>query len=218
MLSWANGKTLKSMVPSLFLKSKRKRLTVQMAVQEYRWINHILPILNSQEMMEYMALWEQVGMVQLQEGMEDTIRWRWTPDGEYTTRSAYQIQFEGSYNKLKLSPIWKAQVEPKCRFFAWTLLHKRILIANNLMKWNWPNDPTCKLCGIDPETPTHLCKDCPYAKQVWDQLKSWLHLSVLDSIPMTGSIHSYWRKCRIKFSNRQRKNFDGIIIYFWWNI
>jgi hypothetical protein len=35
---------------------------------------------------------------------------------------------------------------------------------------------------------------------------------------MTGSIHSYWRKCRIKFSNRQRKNFDGIIIYFWWNI
>jgi hypothetical protein len=113
MLSWANGKTLKSMVPSLFLKSKQKRLTVQMAVQEYRWINHILPILNSQEMMEYMALWEQVGMVQLEEGMEDTIRWRWTPDGEYTTRSAYQIQFEGSYNKLKLLPIWKAQAKPK---------------------------------------------------------------------------------------------------------
>jgi hypothetical protein len=170
--SWANGKTLKSMAPSLFLKSKWKRLSVQMAVQEHRWINHILPIQNSQEMMEYMALWEQVGMVQLQEGMEDTIRWRWTLDGEYTTRSAYLIQFEGSYSKLKHSPIWKAQVEPKCRFFAWTLLYKKILTANNLMKRNWPNDPTCKLCGIDPETPTHLCKDCPYAKQVWDQLKS----------------------------------------------
>ena len=24
------------------------------------------------------------------------------------------------------------------------------------MKRNWANDPICKLCGIDPETPTHL--------------------------------------------------------------
>jgi hypothetical protein len=50
------------------------------------------------------------------------------------------------------------------------------------------------------------------------QLKSWLQLSVLDSVPMTGSIHRYWRKCRVKFDKRQRKTFDGIIIYFWWNI
>jgi len=164
--SWVNGKTLKSMAPTLFLKSKRKKLTVQMALHENRWIKHLLPLQSSQEIREYVALWEQVGNVQLQEGTEDTntIRWRWTPDGEYTTKSAYQIQFEGSYSKLRLTPIWKAQTEPKCRFFAWTLLHKKILTANNLIKRNWPNDPTCKLCGIDPKTPAHLCKDCPYSK------------------------------------------------------
>jgi len=189
-----------------------------MALHENRWIKHLLPLQTSQEIREYVALWEQVGNVQLQEGTEDTIRWRWTPDEEYTTKSAYQIQFKSSYSKLRLTPIWKAQTEPKCRFFAWTLLHKKILTANNLIKRNWPNDPTCKLCGIDPETPTHLCKDCPYSKQVWSQLKSWLQLSVLDSVPMTGSIHRYWRKCRVKFDKRQRKTFDGTIIYFWWNI
>lgn len=115
-------------------------------------------------------------------------------------------------------PIWKAQAEPKCHFFAWTLLHKKILTANNLTKRNWPNGPICKLCGIEPETPNHLCKDCPYSKQVWSQLKRWLHLSVLNSVAMMTSIHGFWRKCRAKFYKRQRKMIDGIMIYFWWNI
>lgn len=86
------------------------------------------------------------------------------------------------------------------------------------MKRNWPNDPVCKLCGVDPKTPTHLCKDCPYSKQVWEQLKTWFQLLVIDTVPITGSIHSYWRKCRTKFERRLRKTFDGIIIYSWWNI
>jgi hypothetical protein len=87
-----------------------------------------------------------------------------------------------------------------------------------LEKRNWPNDPICKLCDLQPETPTHLCKDCPYTQEVWTKLKNWLQLSILDTVPLTGSIHKYWRKCRIKFEKRQRRTFDGIIIYFWWNI
>jgi hypothetical protein len=50
------------------------------------------------------------------------------------TQSAYQIQFEGTFSKIKIMPIWKAKAEPKCHCFAWTLLHKKILAANNLTK------------------------------------------------------------------------------------
>jgi hypothetical protein len=55
-----------------------------------------------------------------------------------------EIQFEGSFSKLRIMPIWKANAEPKCRFFAWTLMHKKILMANNLTKRHWPCDPICK--------------------------------------------------------------------------
>jgi hypothetical protein len=48
--------------------------------------------------------------------------------------------------------------------------------------------------------------------------KAVLHLSVIDTIPMVGSIHKYWCKCRAKFDKSQRKEFDGIMIYFWWNV
>lgn len=95
---------------------------------------------------------------------------------------------------------------------------KKILTANNLIKRNWPNDPICKLCGIEPETPNHLCLHCPFAKQVWTDLTRWLNLSMLHSVLMTGTIYSFWRKCRNKVDKRLRRKFDGIIIYFWWNL
>jgi len=48
------------------------------------------------------ALWEAVDQIQLDENREDNIYWRWTADGEYTTKSAYSIQFQGIFSKLKL--------------------------------------------------------------------------------------------------------------------
>lgn len=161
------------MALTLFCKS-RKKLSVYKALQENRWIAHILPLQTPREIQEYVTLWEHVGGVRLDENEEDTIRWWWTPNGECTTQSAYHIQFEGSYSKLRLMPIWRSGAEPKCHFFAWTLLHKKILTANNLMKHNWSNDPICKLYGIKPETLDHLCKDWPYSKQIWSYLKAMI--------------------------------------------
>jgi hypothetical protein len=50
------------------------------------------------------------------------------------TQSAYQVQFIGVFSKIKITPIRRAKAERKCRFFAWTLLHKKILTTNNLLK------------------------------------------------------------------------------------
>jgi hypothetical protein len=50
------------------------------------------------------------------------------------------------FKKLAITPIWKAMAEPKCKSFAWILLQRKILTANNLAKRGWPHDPLCKLC------------------------------------------------------------------------
>ena len=128
------------------------------------------------------------------------------------------MQFVGVFSSIKITPIWKAKAEQKCRFFAWTLMHKKVLTANNLCKRGRTDDTDCKLCDNDQETPVHLCKDCPFTKEVWSILKQWFNLSVLDSVSTTGSIYSYWWKCRRKFDKTQRREVDGILIYFWWNI
>jgi hypothetical protein len=120
--SWVDGRTPKNIAPTLYKKAKRKNLSVRKAIQDNRWISHITPLNTTQEIREYVTLWEAIGQTQLHEDREDSIRWRWTIDGEYTTKSAYDIQFQGSFSKLRILPIWKAKAEPKCKFFAWSLL------------------------------------------------------------------------------------------------
>ena len=41
-----------------------------------------------------------------------------------------------------------------------------------------------------------------------------LGLSLIDTVEMAGSLHSYWRKCWSRFDKDQRRAFDGIMIYF----
>ena len=86
----------------------------------------------------------------------DAISWRWTTSGMYMTTSAYKCQFSGSVPHFRSSKVWTANAEPKCRFFAWLVLHGKILTTDNFAIRGWPHDPICKLCHIHPETIQHL--------------------------------------------------------------
>ena len=218
--SWAHGNTPKNLAPTLFKKAKRKKITVSQALKGNKWISHIRPILTEEEIKEYVLLWEEIQSIQLDNSREDTITWRWTSDGEYTAKSAYNIQFEGTFSKIGIIPIWKAKAEPKCIFFAWTLLHKKILTANNLLKRNWPHDPYYVSCVPPNQRHPRICARIAFsqAKYIWSCLKMWYGLSTLDTIATRGSLHNYWKKCQKKIEIVNRRRFDGLIIYFWWNI
>lgn len=70
---------------------------------------------------------------------------------------------------------------------------------------------------MEPETPQHLCKDCNYAKVAWTIVLNWCGIPHILNVDQRGSIYMYWRICRATF-DQPRKEFDGIIFYFWWNI
>ena len=95
---------------------------------------------------------------------------------------------------------------------------KKILTADNLAKRGWPQDTLCKLCNSEPETPTHLCKDCSFTRASWDRLISWLQVGSLPPTTVTTTLKGWWKKCRAGFDKHNKPFFDGIIIYFWWNI
>jgi hypothetical protein len=153
-----------------------------------------------------------------------------------TDRSIYSLRFVSNYKnfnvdkyKKKISTIITSittinimyitnLTEPKCQFFAWTLLHNKILTANNLQKRGWNNDPICKLCKREPETVGHLAKDCIFTKSCWSWLSSWYNLSSLPKLDQCSSVYGWWRKCRLKVEKTARKEFDGLCIYFWWEI
>ena len=115
MGQWKNAK--KNITPTLYKKAKRKNLSVRKALQDNPWISRITPLSTAQEIREYVMLWEAIGQTQLHEDREDNIRWRWTADGEYTAKSAYGIQFQGSFSKLRILPIWKAKGGAQMQIF-----------------------------------------------------------------------------------------------------
>jgi len=55
----------------LFRKASRKKLTVQKALENNRWVSHIFPIVTAQEIREYVTVWEAIGQTQLHENTED---------------------------------------------------------------------------------------------------------------------------------------------------
>jgi hypothetical protein len=77
---------------------------------------------------------------------QDSVSWKWTANGQHTVASAYDCQFLGAMAFFLDTLLWKDLAEQKIKFFAWLVLHERVLTANNMAKKSWPCNPNCSLC------------------------------------------------------------------------
>lgn len=147
---------------------------------------------------EFILLWGLIQQVHLDESATDSITWKWTPNGAYSASSAYRIQFLGSIQDNRANFFWKAKTENKCRFFAWLMVHKKIVTSDKLQLRGWDNSPICSLCGIELETARHLIMECAFAKQIWSSIWSKLGLQVPTTSLFNGDILAWWDSCRKK--------------------
>jgi hypothetical protein len=138
--SWLEGEAPRNLAPQLFELVRRKNRSVQQELQNDGCIRSLRgKITTATHQEEFISLWIRIQNIQLQPGVQDSITWKWTPDGIYSTRSAYRIQFQGCYRRFQPDLIWKAHTENKCKFFAWILVQNKILTADNLQLRNWPH-------------------------------------------------------------------------------
>jgi hypothetical protein len=117
---------------------------------------------------------------------KDEITWRWSADGQFTVASAYNCRFHGSMTFFPATKVWQARSQPKCKFFAWLVLHDRALTADNMQKKNWPCNPTCQLCFCQLETSTHLLTGCNFAEAFWNSIAPIYNLPSYAAISSTG--------------------------------
>ena len=121
--SWLDGEVPRNLATYLFELVRRKNRSVQHELHNHTWIRALRGrITTVTHVEEFVSLWIRIHNIQLQPGVQDSIAWKWTPDGKYSTRSAYRIQFQGSFRKFRPDLIWKACTENKCKFFAWILV------------------------------------------------------------------------------------------------
>lgn len=186
-------------------------MTVREELDQFKCTHGLWRATTADEIYELIMLWDKVNSVQLTD-QEDVMRWRWTNDGQYSAKSAYNIQFQGAFCPFNNLAIWKAKVEGKHRFFAWLMVQKKLLTADNMQSRNWPCNPICSLCDQEQETGEHLCLHCVFAQEVWMRMAD--ATGGLVSVPARGiEVEEWWTSNMQGLSKDQARLISSLLIY-----
>lgn len=104
---WLHDKAPKQFAPNLYKQARFKYRTVHKELQNFAWIKNLRSLASETLMEEFVLLYTALCSIHLT-NEKDTIRWRWTSNGEYTAQPAYDVQFIGAVPQFKADIIWKA--------------------------------------------------------------------------------------------------------------
>jgi hypothetical protein len=146
--------------------ARSKHRSVHKELHNLNWIRNLKEINAVSLMEEFILLFMALADVELSD-QHVSIKWKWTEDSNYSV-SAYECQFKGAIIQFSAMSTWQAKTEPKCKFYAWLVMHERVLTADNLLKRNWPCNEYCSLYYCLHETTEHLLIQYNYIEVVWN--------------------------------------------------
>ncbi|CAM8940146.1 unnamed protein product [Rhodiola kirilowii] len=132
------------------------------------------------------SIWNVTNKVGQWISLEGTLQkpvWKGHDSGEFSVRSAYsllkslselpQTNLKGeqaSYDRTHAfwRRIWRLNVQPKVKLFAWRLYHNFLPSADNLTKKQCLTERECQICGWKRETTIHTVLQCWWAKAFWE--------------------------------------------------
>jgi hypothetical protein len=114
--------------------------------------------------------------------------------------------------------IWAAKAEPKCKFFAWLILHNKALTADNMVKKHWPCNTTCPLCFCLLESAEHLLTQCNYSEALWKIFAARYGLPAYQNFASEADPIGWVNYFASTFSSKERKKKLGLLFLFWWSV
>lgn len=137
------------------------------------WISVICTeeLSTSEHLRQYVDLWVRLLQPPAFNEHEDTIIWKLTANGVYTTKLAYRLQFIGATRSTFNETIWKCWAPPKCKFFAWLVIQICIWTVDRLQKRGWQNQQLCPLCRVTQESAVHLLTSCRVTCRIWEEIQ-----------------------------------------------
>jgi hypothetical protein len=104
-------------------------------------------------------------------GYNDKLIWKHSPTGIFSVKSAYTSSIvDPPVSNGPWKSIWRLNVPPKLKVFAWLFYQGRLLTNVYRAKRNIVADSSCHYCLGTPESMLHLFRDCPKASQIWRAL------------------------------------------------
>jgi hypothetical protein len=217
---WLEGKRPIDIAPLIFASSKRKIWKVAQALHDSAWVQKIVfnHDFSLDHLSQFVELWNLIQNFNLVDNIEDDISWRLTDDGQYNTKSAYEVQFIGSTLSTLHKSVWKNWAPPKIKFFIWLVYQNRIWTADRLAKRGWPNCGMCPLCKCCIESADHLFVHCRFTLRLWNKAKEWLGLHMLSTNNWADlSFPEWWNMSTSGNGRRGLATFFMLVIWEVWN-
>jgi hypothetical protein len=157
------------------------------------WMKGLHRISATEEIQQFVALWQQLWAFHLSDH-EDEINWKFSSTGNYSSKSAYKMQYAGTFPDFEWAELWNTKVENKCKFFSWLILQNRLWTPDRILKYGGQPNTICPLCRTILESAVHMAITCTYSRTIWAELAAWLGVNLL---PLPHSSYrrfkSWWR-------------------------
>jgi hypothetical protein len=214
---WLLGSAPKELAPHLYEVDKFKKIIVYTELTNINWIRSLQHISSCDQIDEFTLLFMALVEIQLNDH-NDSIYWKWTANGKFLVASTYECQFQGSMTPFPASDIWTSYSERKNQFFAWLVMHNRVLIEDNILKKNWHCNQFCSFCLCLEETTQHLLTDCNYTEAVWNLVAPHFNLPSYQILQLQGEPIQWFQAILQGGSAKEKKRRTGILITVWWMI
>lgn len=98
----------------------------------------------------------------------DDATWSMHSTGRFTVSSAYFTLQNVPTIRSTVSNIWNLRAPPRYKIFAWLLIHRKILTAENLMKIGYHFPSICYMCRQNEESIHHMFNECTQARMLYE--------------------------------------------------
>jgi hypothetical protein len=192
----------------------RTTQTVAMALPGRLWARSFSGGMSTQAIIDYLHLWHIIRDVELSD-QEDTVVWRWTPDGSYNAKSAYLMLHAGSCRFAGHRLIWKTWAPLKIKIFLWLAFRRRHWTADRRRRHGLKHDDHCYLCDQVEESIDHIVANCPFTTEVWFLVLQALGLQLPQPAP---TVRSWWRRLRFGMPTSKQPGMDSLFTLVSWQI
>ncbi|KAM0866672.1 hypothetical protein ACQ4PT_042492 [Festuca glaucescens] len=213
---WIGRLSVASLAPALLglvRPGLRRSRVLRDGLPNSAWVRDIAGVLTVDAVVQFLKLWGAIRAadIHLKAGDSDGFRWKWSADGQFTSRSAYHTFFAGQVALPGAAQLWHSFAPMKFRFHGWLAIWQRCWTADRLQRHGMPNHSICPLCNAAAETYDHLSLQCPFATAVWIaafQLLGW-HPPMPTA---TSSIRDWWPEAERATTTGNRKALNSLVL------
>ncbi|KAM0827167.1 hypothetical protein ACQ4PT_068367 [Festuca glaucescens] len=173
--AWMGGLTAAAIAPDLIKLVKmavRKRRSVRDGLVGNSWAADIAGELTVDAVVQYLHLWAAVAQVSRSEADADHFSWKWRGDGQFSSKSAYRMLWQGTTGLPGAQLVWDSFTPLKYKLHAWLALRRQCWTADRRLRRGLPTHTLCPLCNVADETLDHLSLHCLFSRGVDNKINN----------------------------------------------